>query len=186
MSCPDCKDGLYYPLIGEPETCQTCKGEITPPPPDYCSTCEGTNYFLSHPEGTPGPCPDCKGYSDTLSEIMSHQLNTQLMPDDVANHYRRTLFGQLGDFKPTVTFVSHKLPDTVKCSVISGENNRIYPLMQQIKRQLEEIAKEDVYHGFDVSLNNSNFFNIWHYAQQAWETGVYLNIVGNLVVGGGA
>ena len=24
MSCPDCKDGFYYPLIGKPEPCQTC------------------------------------------------------------------------------------------------------------------------------------------------------------------
>ena len=24
-SCPDCKDGFYYPLIGSPEPCRTCK-----------------------------------------------------------------------------------------------------------------------------------------------------------------
>ncbi len=24
-----------------------------------CSTCNGTNYYLGHPQGTPGPCPDC-------------------------------------------------------------------------------------------------------------------------------
>lgn len=24
MCCPDCKDGLYYPLVGPPENCQTC------------------------------------------------------------------------------------------------------------------------------------------------------------------
>jgi len=24
MSCPDCKDGFYYPFVGPPEPCQTC------------------------------------------------------------------------------------------------------------------------------------------------------------------
>ena len=24
-NCPDCKDGFYYPLIGPPEPCRTCK-----------------------------------------------------------------------------------------------------------------------------------------------------------------
>jgi len=24
MSCPDCKDGFYYPLVGPPEPCQAC------------------------------------------------------------------------------------------------------------------------------------------------------------------
>ena len=23
--CPDCKDGFYYPLVGKPEPCRTCK-----------------------------------------------------------------------------------------------------------------------------------------------------------------
>ena len=53
-TCPDCKDGYYYPLMGPREACQTCT--------DYsknCPDCNGTNYFLSHPEGTPGPCPTC-------------------------------------------------------------------------------------------------------------------------------
>ncbi len=26
MSCPDCKDGFYYPLVGPPETCRSCGG----------------------------------------------------------------------------------------------------------------------------------------------------------------
>jgi len=28
MTCPDCKDGFYYPLIGPPETCRTCDGIV--------------------------------------------------------------------------------------------------------------------------------------------------------------
>lgn len=29
MSCPDCKDGFYYPLIGPREPCQTCSHKAT-------------------------------------------------------------------------------------------------------------------------------------------------------------
>lgn len=34
MSCPDCKDGFYYPLVGPPEPCQTC-ARLTFPLDDF-------------------------------------------------------------------------------------------------------------------------------------------------------
>lgn len=37
MSCPDCKDGFYYPFTGPRETCRTCDGSISNTPAEVKS-----------------------------------------------------------------------------------------------------------------------------------------------------
>ncbi len=167
MSCPDCKDGFYYPFVGEPEPCQTCKGKISP---DYCNTCEGTNYFLSHPEGTPGPCPDCNGdpsvdtafYEGDSSKDVSFDRQCRTAFNDIVNKDRPCIYYSKNSL----------LTQRIEFYSTAPREERISRLMCEIQCQLNA---EGAWM-YNVNILDSKFFEVWDHDAIGWKTGVYLKI----------
>lgn len=173
--CPDCKDGFYYPLIGEPEPCQTCKGEVCPEPPDSCSNCNDTNYHLGHPQGTPGPCPDCNG--DPPADIASYEGDSS--QDASFDRQCKTAFNDIvNKDHPCIYYSAEKFrPIVIEFYSQHSRERRIALLISNIKHFCnEEVLRVE---WFDVNIQESKFFETWDMDRTAWKTGVYLKMIPN-------
>jgi len=185
--CPDCKDGFYYPFVGPPEPCQTCKES-----PAYCGTCEGTNYFLSHPEGTPGPCPDCNGDDPTTrppADIASYEGDSSqdvafdMRGTDSASFDRacRTAFNDIvNKDHPLILYSANELQSLgIEFYSQDSRERRIALLIYNIKQCLNEEVLCNGVKWFDINIKESKFFELWDMDRTAWKTGVHLKMTPN-------
>ena len=162
MSCLDCKDGFYYPLIGKPEPCQTCQTSD-------CETCEGTNYHLGHPEGTPGPCPDC---NDPPADIASYEGDSS--QDASFDRQCRTAFNEMVNKDHLNIYFSKNslLTRRIEFYSIAPREERISRLICEIQCQLNA---EGAWM-YDVNIMNTRFYEVWDCDAIGWKTGVHLKI----------
>ena len=154
MSCPDCKDGFYYPLIGSPEPCQTCKSTTRPP----------ADIAFYEGDSSQDAAFDMRGTdSASFDRDCRTAFNGIVFKDNPRIYYSANEMRSLG-----IEFYSQH-----------SRKRRIALLISNIKHCFSEEVLFNGVKWFDVNIRDSKFFELWDMDHTAWKTGVYLKMTPN-------